>query len=288
MEYLVHIGIIVCIWAIASLSLNLLVGETGLVSVTHIAFCGIGAYVCALLLLSTGMSFFLAAGIAMLVAGFIAFILGIIFLRLREVYFVFGTLGFNIIAWSVLLNWDSVTRGPLGIPGIPRPELFGFVFTSNQAFFLLALAGLIATYVLCRYIQNSSFGRVLHAIREDEDATALFGYKTTHYKIAIFTIAAMPAAYSSALFATYIGYINPASFTLSESVFVLATVIVGGLGSSSGAILGAFLLSVLPELLRFVGFPSEVAGELRQLSYGLLLIVLMQFRPRGFLGNFRI
>ncbi|OGG54034.1 hypothetical protein A3C20_02985 [Candidatus Kaiserbacteria bacterium RIFCSPHIGHO2_02_FULL_55_25] len=271
-----------------ALSLNLVVGETGMISVAQAAFSGIGAYVTALLLLALGINFFLAVILSMLAAGAIAFLVGAIFTRLQEVYYVFGTVGFNVILYTVLLNWNSVTRGPLGIPGIPRPELFGFIFSDNHMFLGLALASLAAIYGLCTFIKNSSFGRVLHAIREDEEATSVFGYATHHYKLAVFTIAAMFTAYASGLYATYISYIDPSTFALPESIFILAMIILGGLSSTRGAVLGAFLLVILPEALRFVGFPSDIAAQMRQMTYGLVLVLLMLYRPQGILGKFRI
>lgn len=288
MEYLIDIGILVCLYGIVALSLNLLIGETGLVSVAQAALSGIGAYTTALLMQDAGLNFFLAAFIAMLCGACIALVIGAVFARLREVYYVFGTVGFNIILYSILLNWQSLTDGPLGIANIHRPEIFGFVFSDNFAFLLLCLLSLAASYGICVFIERSSFGRVLHAIREDEEATAVFGYKVTHYKVAIFMIAAALAAFSGALFASYIRYVDPTSFIVTESIFVLSIVILGGLGSSRGAVLGALILVVLPEALRFVGFPNDIAAQIRQLVYGLLLILLMLYRPQGLLGKFRL
>lgn len=288
MEYLIHIAVLVCIYGILGLSLNLAVGHAGMLSVSHAAFYGIGAYALALLLLVFGFNFFIAVPIAMVVSGIVAFAVGIVFSRLREVYYVFGTVGFNIIAYSIFLNWDSVTRGPLGIPGIPRPEIFGFRFSENEAFLLLAVSFLAITYGAARFITSSSFGRVLHAIREDEEVTSVFGYATNHYKLTIFTTSAMFASLAGTLFATYITFIDPSSFNLNESIFILAIIILGGLASHRGALLGALLLVILPEALRFIGFPSDIAAQMRQVVYGLLLILLMLHRPQGVLGKFRM
>ncbi len=288
MEYLVHIAILVCIYGILGLSLNLVVGHAGLLSLAHGAFYGLGAYATALLLLSAELNFFVAVPIAMLIVGAVALAVGFALSRLRDVHYVFGTLAFGIIATAVFLNWDSLTRGPLGIPGIPRPEIFGFRFSENEAFLMLAALLLAATYGIARYVTSSSFGRALNAIREDEEATAVFGYATEHFKLAIFSFSAMLAALAGALFATYITFIDPSSFTINESIFILAIIILGGLASHRGALLGAFLLIVLPEVLRFVGFPSDIAAQMRQVLYGLALILLMLYRPQGILGKFRM
>ena len=288
MEYLIHIAIFVSIYGILGLSLNLSTGEAGILSVAQAAFYGIGAYGATLLMLGAGLNFFLAVPVAMFLTGCIALLIGIVFSQLREVYYVFCTVGFNVIAYSIMLNWDSLTRGPLGIPGIPRPAIFGFRFSDNASFLLLAIVLLAATYAISRFITTSSFGRVLHAIREDEEVTSVFGYSVCYYKLAIFVISAMLAALAGTLFATYITYIDPSSFTLNESIFILAIIILGGLASERGALLGALLLVILPEALRFVGFPSDIAAQMRQVVYGLILILLMLYRPQGILGKFRM
>ena len=288
MEYLIHIAILVCIYGMLGLSLNLIVGEMGLLSVTQAAFYGIGAYATALLLVNTEIGFFLAAVLGILMAGVVALGIGVILSRFSGDFYALGTFGFNVIVWSVFLNWQSLTQGPLGIPGIPRPILLGFQFSENIYFLVLVLLTLALVYGICVFITRSSFGRVLHAIREDEQAISVFGYSTTYYKLVTLVISAMLAALAGSLFASYITFIDPSSFSLSESIFILAIVILGGLSSSRGAMLGALFLVVLPEILRFAGFPSDVAAQMRQVIYGLILILLMMYRPRGFLGEYRM
>ena len=288
MEYLIHIAILVCIYGMLGLSLNLIVGEMGLLSVTQAAFYGIGAYATALLLVNTEIGFFLAAVLGILMAGVVALGIGVILSRFSGDFYSLGHFGFNVIVWSVFLNWQSLTQGPLGIPGIPRPILLGFQFSENIYFLVLVLLTLALVYGICVFITRSSFGRVLHAIREDEQAISVFGYSTTYYKLVTLVISAMLAALAGSLFASYITFIDPSSFSLSESIFILAIVILGGLSSSRGAMLGALFLVVLPEILRFAGFPSDVAAQMRQVIYGLILILLMMYRPRGFLGEYRM
>jgi branched-chain amino acid transport system permease protein len=288
MEYLIHIAILICIYGILGLSLNLVMGEAGLVSVAQAAFYGIGAYAVGLLLTEAGWNFFAAAGVGMLISGVVALAIGLVLSRFRGDFYVLGTVGFNIIVWSIFLNWQELTHGPLGVPGIIRPELFGFRFTENSSFLILALVVLAATFGIAYFITHSSFGRVLKAIREDEEATSVFGYATVHYKLLIFVISAMLAAAAGALFASYITFIDPSSFALNESIFILAIIILGGLSSHQGALLGAFFLVVLPEALRFVGFPPDVAAQMRSATYGLILILLMLYRPQGLMGTFRL
>ncbi|MBI5733055.1 branched-chain amino acid ABC transporter permease [Candidatus Jorgensenbacteria bacterium] len=288
MAYLIHLAILFVIYAILGISLNLVVGYTGLLSVTHAAFFGIGAYIVAILGMQFGLNFFVGLLLGVVVAGIISFLIGFVLSRLGGDYYVLGTVGFNYIVWSVLLNWQEVTRGPLGIPGISRPKLFGLDFTSNLAFLFLAVIILGAIYVFSQSIVTSSFGRVLKAIREDERAINVFGYNTLYYKLTIFMIAAAMAAIAGSLFASYITFISPATFMVMESVFILAIVILGGFANLKGSLLGALFLIFLPEALRFVGFTEDIAAQMRQAVYGLLLVVLMLYRPQGLLGEYKL
>ncbi|MES2216006.1 MAG: branched-chain amino acid ABC transporter permease [Patescibacteria group bacterium] len=288
MEYLIHIAILICIYGILGLSLNLIVGYTGLLSVTHAAFYGIGAYVTAILLTTTGMNFFLALLIGIIVTGVCSMLIGLILSKFRDDYYALGSFGFNVIIYSIFLNWQSLTRGPLGIPGIPRPSMFGYTFSDNLSFLILSAVCVLVIYGLCTHVTNSSFGRVLKAIREDEEAVSVFGYHTLFYKLAIFIIGAMMASVAGALFASYITFIDPSTFTLTESIFILAIIILGGLANNKGAVLGAACLILLPEILRFVGFPSDIAAQMRQVTYGVILILLMLYRPQGLVGEYRL
>lgn len=288
MEYLIHLAILIAIYGILGLSLNLVVGYTGLLSVTHAAFYGLGAYATALLLVNFGWNFFLAVIVGILLAALAALLIGAVLAKFRGDYYALVSFGFNIILYSVFLNWQEVTRGPLGIPGIPRPTLGGFSFSQNIFFLLLALAGLALVYGVSQYLTTSSFGRVLKAVREDEGALQVFGYRTASFKLVIFAIAAGMAAIAGALFAVYITFIDPSTFTLTESIFILSLIILGGLGSLRGSLLGAAILILLPEALRFVGFPTEAAAQLRQAAYGLILILMMLYRPQGLVGEYKL
>ena len=287
MEYLTHLAILFFIYAILGVSLNLVVGYTGLLSSAHAAFYGIGAYATAIALTSLHINFFLSLAAGIIITGIIAFLIGIVLSRFRGDYYALVSLGFNVIVYSVLLNWQGLTRGPLGMPGIPRPE-FVFDFSSNISFLILSFLFVIIIYVISRFLVASSFGRVLKAIREDEQAAQVFGYNTNHYKLAIFVISAGMAAAAGSLFASYITFIDPSSFTVMESVFILAVIILGGLSNLRGSILGAFILVLLPEALRFAGFPQAIAAQMRQMVYGLCLIFLMLFRPQGLLGEYKL
>jgi len=292
MPYLIHLAILIGIYAILGLSLNLVVGYTGLLSVAQAAFYGVGAYVTALLMVDAGYNFFVAMLAGIILTGIVALLLGMVLSRFRGDYYALASLGFGIIIYSIFLNWQNLTGGPLGIPGIPRPMIeLGFMryeLSSNLSFLVMVIVLVIVIYLLSRFIVRSSFGRVLKAIREDESAIQVFGYRTIYYKLSVFVMGAMMAAVAGSLYAAYITYIDPSTFTVSESIFIIAIIILGGLASLRGSIFGAVFLVLLPEFLRFVGFPDEVAAQMRQAVYGLLLVLLMLYRPEGLVGEYKL
>lgn len=292
MEYLIHLVILFAIYAILGVSLNLVVGYTGLLSVTHAAFFGVGAYTSAILLTQWGGNFFISLIVGIALSVIISLAIGAILSRLTGDYYMLGTVGFNFIIFSIFLNWENFTKGPLGIPAIPRPSLalgnWQLAISSNISFLILISLFLLLIYLASQYIISSSFGRVLKAIREDEKAIQVFGYNTLYYKLAIFVISAAMASVAGSLYASYTSFIDPSAFTVMESIFILAIIILGGLANLKGSILGALFLIFLPELLRFVGFPTDIAGHMRQLVYGILLIFLMLYRPQGFLGEYKL
>ena len=287
-EYVINLIILFAIYAILGISLNLIVGYTGLLSVSQAAFYGIGAYTTAILLTSFGVNFFISVILAVIVVAIISFFIGIVLSKFSGDYYALCSLGFNAIAFSVFLNWQSLTRGPLGISGIPRPKLFDISLYTNTSFLVISVGFLLLVYAISVFITKSSFGRVLKAIREDERAIQVFGYNTSYYKLAIFVIGSSLAAIAGSLFASYISFIDPSSFNITESIFILSIIILGGLANIRGSILGALILILLPEILRFVGFPLDVAAQMRQLIYGLLLILLMLYRPQGLVGEYKL
>jgi len=288
MEYLIHIGILFAFYAILGISLNLVVGYTGLLSMTHAVFYGLGAYTTAILLTQFGINFFLSVILGIVIAGVVGLFIGIVLSRFKGDIYALASFGFNIIVFSIFLNWQSLTNGPLGIAGIKKPSLWGFEFSSNFSFLILSLVVLLLIYLISQFIVKSSFGRVLKAIREDEQAVQVFGYQTIYYKLTIFVIGACMAAVAGSLFASYISFVDPSSFVLMESIFILAIIILGGLANLRGALLGALFLVLLPEILRFVGFPSDIAAQMRQVIYGLILIFLMLYRPQGLMGEYKL
>ncbi len=286
MEYFGHILVILAVYVTLVVSIDLIAGHSGLISVAHAAFYGIGAYTSALFATVLGASFLVGVSAGMAVAFLFSFIISLPSLRVHDDYFVIATFGFQMILFSVFNNWTNMTRGPLGIPGIPQPVIFGWHVTTHLDFLILAALFAAFAFFVVNRISASPFGRVLHAIREDEVMAGSLAKNTLRYKVTAFAVSAALAAMAGSLYAHYITYIDPTSFTVNESILVLSMVIIGGAGSKWGPVIGAVVLVVLPEALRFVGFPSSVAANMRQIIYGALLVIMMMYRPRGLVGNY--
>ena len=300
--FAVTLGTVFAIWAILAVSLNLVVGFTGLLSVGHVGFFGIGAYTVAVLtsdasyeqlrteaIPTFGWPFFAALPVGVALAGLVAIAVGVVFNRFRDDIFVLVSFGFAIIAYNVFLNWRPVTRGAFGIHQIDRPEIGGWSFDGELAFLALVLSVLALVVLVCWFVVTSSFGRVLKAIREDEQATEVFGYQVTHYKLTVWVISAMMAALAGGLFASWTTFIDPNSFILLESMLLVSIVILGGLATIWGSLLGAMAFVLLEEGMRFLPFlPTEYVGQARQVVLGVLLVLLMLFRPQGLVGRYKL
>lgn len=287
MEYLLHILIIAGIYVILTMSLNLIVGYTGMAALGHAAFFCVGAYVSALLALNYGVSPWLGIFAAAIVAAIVGIAISIPALRLRGDYLALATLGFAVIVYSIAKNWVDLTRGPLGLPGIPSFSVFSYSITGGWSFLLIVTAVILLTTLVMNRIVNSPYGLVLRGIREEEVATATMGKNVERFKITVFGVGAFFAGMAGSLYAHYISFIDPSSFTIMESITILLMVVFGGMGTIRGSFIGAIILVVLPELLRFVGLPSSIAATVRQMIYGLLLVALMLKRPQGILGKYR-
>jgi branched-chain amino acid transport system permease protein len=287
-QYFIHILFDVGCYVILALGLNIVIGFTGLLNLGYIAFFGIGAYTYAILNTFYYFSFWISFPIAGLVTALFGLLLGIPSLRVRGDYLAIVTLGFGEIIRIILNNWESITNGPRGMDNIAPPahinptHIVLFIFNSEVFFYYLILLLIIVTIFTIRRLDHSRIGRAWVAIREDEVAAATMGIPVTKMKWLAFSLGAGFAGLVGCLFASRQGFVSPESFTFMESVIVVSMVVLGGLGSIPGAVLGAVILAVLPELLRLRGFESY-----RMLLFGFAMILLMLFRPQGLLGSKR-
>ncbi len=289
MDYIYHIIIMINIYIILTTSTNLLVGMTNLLSLGQAALYGIGAYLAVLALMVLNLSLIPTLIFVILGTSLLSLLVAYPSLRLRGDYFVLATLGFQLIVFTILYNWVSVTRGPYGIPGIPSPVLIGDLTISGIIPFLI-LSSILSICVVAVFYKliYSPFGRALKAVRDDELSAQAIGRNVTAIKIWAFVVSSGFIGISGLLYASYVSYIDPTSFNLDEAIFILSAVIIGGTGNIKGPIIGAIFVVVLPELLRFVGLPDSVAANLRQIIYGLMIIIFMRLRPQGLAGEYAL
>lgn len=274
--YYLNILIVAGIYIILALGLNLTTGFAGQVSLGHAAFYAIGAYTSAILSTRFGLSLWVTLPISALVTWGIGALLGLPSLRVKEDFLAVVTMGLGLIIQSLALNL-KITGGPMGIGNIKQLSLFGIEFGMAGFLIFEIILIVLLTFVLFRIV-NSRIGRALISIREDEMVADTLGINTTKYKVLAFAIGAMYAGIAGNLFAHYFTYVSPDSFGFMESAIILSMVVLGGLGSIKGSIIGAFVLSVAPELLRGL-------KDYRILIYGLLLVIMMRYRPQGLFGD---
>jgi len=277
-QFIIRMGTLSLMYVGLAFSLNLVTGFLGQVSLGHAAFLGIGAYTSAILSARLEWPFLLTALCGMIVAALFGMLLGIPALKLSGSYLSIVTLGFCEIIRIVELNWVALTRGPMGITGIDRPIIFGIQIKSPASYFYLCLALVLIVGLIIANILNSHIGRAIMSIREDAIASAAMGINVFRYKVMTFTISAAFAGLMGAFYAHYMRFIDPNAFNFEQSISILSMVILGGLGSLPGSVIGALLLTTIPEMLRDF-------AEARMLIYGLALVLMMILRPKGLLGK---
>ncbi len=265
------------LYIVLALGLNIVVGQAGLLNLGFVAFYAIGAYTYAILSTVYGLSFWpgLAAG-ALSAAGF-AVLLGLPTLKLRGDYFAIVTLGLGEITRIILNNWDTMTGGPNGISKIGRPVIAGYSLTTTMDFYYLILVIAVITVFGMHRLIASRVGRAWIAIREDEVAAEAMGINTFKLKLLAFVIGSAVAGFAGVFFAAKMAFVSPESFTFFESVMILCMVVLGGMGSIPGIVLGALLLITLPEVFRDF-------QDYRMIAFGAALVLMMIFRPQGLLG----
>ena len=240
------------------------------------------------LLFSASLPFPLAVLGAALAGALAALLIGLVALRFRGDFFVFATLGFQMIVFALLYNWAGLSRGSLGIYGIPRPEIFGWsVDTIREYALLILLANAILLPPLF-LLYRSPFGLSLKALRENERAAESLGISAFRQYLTAFVISGTLAAVAGALFASFITNIGPNSFNLRESIFIVSILLLGGSGNIRGPILGVAVMILLPEYLRLLGLPDTIAPNVREIIYGITLILLMYWRPQGLAGEYAL
>ena len=279
--YYIHIAIMAFIYIILATSLDVLVGYTGALSLGHAGFFAVGAYTSTLLVMKYGISPWIGLFIAGLTALIFGLFIGVPALKLRGPYLAISTLGYGVIIYMVLNNLDTITRGPLGIPGIPTfPEIGPINFSNRITYYYFALTTMILLTLSLHLLLKSKYGMILVAIREDETAARAIGINVDLFRISAFMISALFAGIAGSLYAHYMGYISPDLSSLDTSIEILSMTLVGGFGTLVGPIFGAILLVIISEAL----MPLL---EIRLLLYAILIITIVRFFPSGLMGIYK-
>jgi branched-chain amino acid transport system permease protein len=298
MNYVLHLLIYFNLYAILALSLNLVVGYCGLLTLAHAGYFAVGAYTYALLAKVAGLGFIPAAAGGMIVPALLSLAVSLPSWRFKGDFFVMVSLAVQALLFSLLYNWFSagsplgswanLTNGPFGIAGVPRPTVFGYRFDAIGSIAVLSFVLLVASALVFWRLKRSPWGRLLRAMRDDELAARGLGKNTRLAKLQAFAVACAFAGLAGVIYASYVSYIDPSSASLDESILMLSMLLVGGAGNFRGPLVGAAVLIAIPEMLRFAAIPDTVAANLRLLLYGLLLVVMMHLRPQGLAGEYRV
>jgi ABC-type branched-subunit amino acid transport system permease subunit/ABC-type branched-subunit amino acid transport system ATPase component len=287
LDYLLHIAVMVGIYVILATSFNLLIGFAGLFALSHAAFYAFGAYATAILTVKAGLVFPIPLLAGVLLTALVGVLVALPAIRVAGEYLVIVTLALQVIVLAVIVNWSSLTGGTDGISGVPSFDLFGHALNTPGRFLPVAALGAVVGFAVAWRLATSPFGRALRAMRENESAAEAIGKNLIAMKAVVFAFSAGLAAIAGCLFARYFNYVGAQSFTIEETIYILAMVILGGTGNLWGSALGAAILVILPELLKFIELPPEIADKSRLIIYGLLLILILRFRPEGLLGEHR-
>ncbi|MCK5025759.1 MAG: branched-chain amino acid ABC transporter permease [Nanoarchaeota archaeon] len=282
-SYLIHVLILIGIYCILAVSLNFAIGYGGLLNLGHIAFFGIGAYSSTLLTIG-GIPFLFALILSCIIASLCGWFLSLMTNKLKDDYLALATFGFGLVVYSLMQNLTRLTKGPLGISGIPKAEILGLTI-NNSCYLILTIAMLIIAYLVMTGLVNSKFGRLMGGIRDNELLMKILSRNTQRIKGKILSLSAFFAGMAGSLYAHYIGFIDPSTFGIKEIMLLLTIVLLGGLASLKGTIITTFLLVSIPEILRFVPIPDNILGPAQTAIYALVLLLILRYRPRGILGK---
>jgi len=309
MNYALHLLIYLSIYLIVAMSLNMVVGYGGFLSLAHAGYCAVGAYAYALATLKLGWGFIPSVALGVIIALFLSLALSLASWKFKGNFFVLISLAVQAMLFSLFYNWvhpgaamgtwANLTNGPFGVAGIPKPaaplavltrlvNLLGFRLDALGAMAVLSVILAIGCLCVSRLLLTSAWGRLLKAMRDDELALRGLGKNVRLAKLQLFAVSCGLAAVAGALYASYVSYIDPSTASLDESILMLCMVIVGGAGNFRGPLFGAFILLAIPEGLRFAHISDAVAADIRLALYGVLLMILMHFRPQGVAGEYRI
>lgn len=273
------------IYALMALGQNMITGYTGMLSLCQAGFFAIGSYVSAILMTKLGWSFWATLPVAIILSSLLGVLIGLPTLRLKGDYLAIATLGFAEIVRNIINNWDKLTNGPNGIIRIPKAKVFGMAVKSKFAYIALIWIIVLIVYFLFERLAKSRMGRALEAIREDEIAAASTGINVTKYKVWSFALGAGSAGLAGSIQAVFMGSVMPGTYVFMVSIMVLCMVVLGGMGNFKAVILGAFIIQLVSYFPQLVGLSSVIPAQAKQIIFGLILVVMMIYRPQGILGR---
>jgi len=298
MNYLFHMIVYLSIYAIVALSLNMVVGYCGLINLAHAGYFAVGSYAYALATLTLGWGFVPSMFLGVGIAAALSIALSLPAWRFKGNAFVINSLAVQALLFSLLYNWCSLgaapgtwlnlTNGPSGLSGISRPAILSVKCNTMWSIALFSVALAITCSFLTWLMVSSPWGRFLKAVRDDELAARGIGKSARSARVQAFIVACGMVALAGALYASYIGYVDPSIASLDESILMLCMVVVGGTGNFRGPLIGAFVLLAIPEVLRFAHISDVVAANCRLLIYGFALVIMMHWRPQGLAGTYRV
>jgi len=298
MNYLYHILIYLNIYIIISLSLNIAFGYCGLMTLAHAGYFAVAGYTYAIVSLKFGLGFLPALVLAVLVTTILSLLISIPSWRFRGDYFLMMSLAVQVLLFSALYNWSSpdaplgtwknLTNGPFGIAGVPRPVIFDIELDTIEYVLVLATVLMLVSLAIAWLLGNSPWGRLMKAVRDDELAARGLGKNARMVKTKAMAVSCGLVAIAGVMYVSHVGYMDPSSASLDESILIFCMVLVGGAGNIRGPVLGAITLVAIPEILRFLNISDASAANIRLLAYGLLLVIMMRWRPQGLGGEYRM
>lgn len=282
-----HILFMCEIYIILTLSANLVSGYTGLLSFAYAAFYGISAYLTALIMKNYGLNYFLVLPIAILFNIVVSLIITYFSFKLKNLYFIIATIAFQVIIYGILYNWDNITGGSDGISEIPGVTILGYSLNNTVDYPILGGFFMVLILGFFIYFRKTPFIRLLECIRDHELETISLGKNINYYKFVCISISSAFMAISGSLYAVYNNFIEAKSFTLDESILIISMILIGGTGNIIGPIFGACFFVLLPEIIRLFPIVSYQGASIQMIIYGLIMILVVRFRPNGLFGKFR-
>lgn len=280
--YNLHLITYSLIWVILAQGLNIIQGYTGYVSIAQAAFFGIGAYSSAIMSVNLGLSVWLTIPLAIVISGIFGILIGYPALRTQGHYFAIVTMSFCMVIWVLMMSWVGFTGGEEGIANIPSPSsIFGIDFSLKENYYYIILVAVLLTILFVYRLIHSRVGRAFITIRENEELAQAVGISLLKYKVLSFTLSAMLGGLAGALYVHYTHFVNPTPFTVDYSLNAILAVILGGSGTITGPIIGAFVMIFLPEYLR-------IADEYRLIIYAVMLILIMFYMPKGIINLIKV